>query len=61
MHSPYSLPFCVDATALASQRFRIDAIPTTILVDRSGNVVFRETGLGPETAKKLQDAIMASL
>ena len=61
MHCPYALPFCVDPTALASQRFRIDAIPTTVLIDRSGRVVFRETGLGPETANKLQDAITASL
>jgi hypothetical protein len=61
MHAPFALPFCVDTTALASQRYRIEALPTTILLDLSGNVVFREMGLGPETEKKLRDAITANL
>jgi cytochrome c biogenesis protein CcmG, thiol:disulfide interchange protein DsbE len=61
MHAPISLPFCVDTTALATTRYQVDALPTTILIDRSGKIVFRETGLGPETAKKLQDAISASI
>ena len=43
------------------KRMRVTALPTTLLVDRDGEVVFRQTGFTKGQEKQLIEAIEAVL
>lgn len=55
--SGYTLPSLVDSKGEATRTFRVNAWPTTVLIDREGTVVFYESGAEPE---KLRAAIRAA-
>ena len=44
---PYSYPILVDPDRLVSERYGIEAIPTTVLIDSEGEVIRVRTGLSP--------------
>ena len=44
---PYSYPILVDPDGLVSERYGIEAIPTTVLVDADGEVIRVRIGLSP--------------
>ncbi len=44
---PYTYPILVDPGRLVSERYGIEAIPTTVLIDADGDVIRVRTGLSP--------------
>ncbi len=53
----YTLPSLVDSRGEATRAFRVEAWPTTIVIDRDGKVIFYASGAEPQ---KLRDAIRAA-
>jgi thiol-disulfide isomerase/thioredoxin len=52
----YTLPSLVDRKQEAVRLYRLEGWPTTVLIDREGNVAYYESGYEPE---KLRDAMRA--
>ena len=44
---PYSYPILVDPDRVVSERYGIEAIPTTVMIDADGKVIRVRTGLSP--------------
>lgn len=49
-----SLPAYTDAFGLAATRLDVSGLPTTILVNREGKIVYRETGVSEESLALLE-------
>ena len=45
----------IDTTGAAAQKYRVSAIPTTIVVNRHGEIIYRKTG--PVTATELENVL----
>lgn len=43
--SPYPYPVLIDPADEVSDRFGVAALPTVVIIDRQGKIVFNETGL----------------
>ena len=51
----YNMPILLDGNGDVARAYRVNAIPTTIIVDKSGKVVFRKSGA--MTKSELDQAI----
>lgn len=51
----YSLPVLLDGEGTVARAWRVNAIPTTVVIDKKGVVRFRKTG--PVTAAELEGVI----
>jgi thiol-disulfide isomerase/thioredoxin len=58
--APFNLPYYLDSFNLANSRLDITSLPTTVVVDRTGKIVFRETGYGG-SLKELREAVEKAL
>jgi len=56
--NPYTYPFYIDLDNSVSDSFKITGLPTSIVIDRDGNVVFRGH---PADEEKIRAAIDAAL
>jgi len=56
-----TFPIALDPDGGLMKRMRVTALPTTLLVDRDGEVVFRQTGFTKGQEKQLIEAIEAVL
>ena len=56
-----TFPIALDPDGGLMKRMRVTALPTTLLVDRDGEVVFRQTGFTKGQEKQLVEAIEAVL
>jgi len=51
----YQLPVLMDANGQVARQYRISAIPTTLILDARGSIVFRKTGT--TTYKEMKEAV----
>jgi thiol-disulfide isomerase/thioredoxin len=51
----YTFPSLVDSAGAVADRYRVNGWPTTVLIDRAGNVAYYAEGMAPE---KLRDALL---
>ena len=61
LSASYSLPIFLDNTGMASSRYQVDALPTTVVLDRKGNVVFRQVGTSETSEQELRAAVEQAL
>lgn len=52
-----NFPILFDETNKASEDFSVDAMPTTVLVDRDGNIRFHHRGFKPGYEKKYDEEL----
>lgn len=56
--NPYTYPMVLDPGGVANRTYNVEAIPTTIVVDRRGRIVFRATGFdGVGLLHAVEDAL----
>jgi thiol-disulfide isomerase/thioredoxin len=60
-HTPVSFPIAFDRDSVASQRFRVDAMPTTVLIDRDGAVRWTHRGYKAGDENEYLDQIRSLL
>ena len=51
----------IDLSGTVQESFKIESFPTYIVLDKDGVIRFRQSGLGPNTAGDLEDAISKAL
>jgi thiol-disulfide isomerase/thioredoxin len=56
-----TFPIALDSDGGLMKRMRVTALPTTILVDRNGEIVYRQAGFTKESGKGLIEAIRSTL
>ena len=54
---PVSFPVLLDPTSQVSKSYRVDEMPSTVLIDRKGNVRFVHRGYKPGDENEYQDRI----
>ena len=57
LESLFSFPIAIDGDGSVMKRLRVRALPTTILIAPDGEIVMRQAGYTPATAKPLLEAI----
>ncbi len=58
---PVRFPIVIDSAGTSGTAFQVVAMPTTLLLDRTGQVVARFEGGGPKVHEKLETAVQALL
>ena len=58
---PHAMPVFLDPDAKASAAFGASSLPTILVVDRAGRIVYRTAGVGPETADEIANAVDQAL
>jgi len=56
-----SFPIIVDPEGKIAERYKLKGMPTTVMVDKQGNIRYRHTGFKPEDKKRIIKEIMSLL
>jgi thiol-disulfide isomerase/thioredoxin len=59
--SPHKIPVYLDSDSKANKAFGVTGLPTVIVIDRTGTIVFQTTGFGEGTVDELSTAIEKAL
>lgn len=54
---PHAMPVYLDRTEKASRAFGAEALPTVVVVDRQGQIVYKTVGFGENTESELRAAV----
>jgi peroxiredoxin len=57
----WQMPVAFDADQKVAQKFGVEGIPYTVVIDREGNIAFTKTGAEPNGEKKIADAVQKAL
>ena len=57
----YSMPFFIDTDGSANKAFNVVGLPTTVVVDKQGHIVYYGMGSGEGVEEELQSAIDKAL
>ena len=57
----YTMPFFADMDGSANKTFNVIGLPTTIIVDKTGHIVYKSLGAGEGVEQELQAAIDKAL
>lgn len=57
---PHAMPVYIDSTEKASRAFGAEGLPTIVVVDREGHIVYRVVGVPPEPTE-ISDAVVKAL
>ena len=58
---PHAMPVYLDPDGKASAAFGADALPTMVVLDRAGRIVYQTQGVGPDTADEISEAVEKAL
>ena len=58
---PHTMPVYLDPDGKAATAFGANALPTMVVVDRAGHIVYQTQGVGPNTADEISDAVDKAL
>lgn len=58
---PHTMPVYLDPDSKAHLAFGATSLPTIVVVDREGHIVYRTSGVGPTTSGEISDAIVKAL
>ena len=56
--TPLGYPAVIDRGGRVAKQFHVQALPTVIVIDRGGNVVFNEAGPDPKRVGELLDRLL---
>ena len=60
-HHPHRVPVYLDADGSAHKAFGVASLPTLLVVDRQGHIVYGKSGVGESTPAEMEAAIAKAL
>ncbi len=57
----FDMPFFVDTKDEANNAFKITGLPTTLVIDKTGHVIYSTVGMDDEAENEIKDAVAKAL